>query len=188
MQDEKEPSKVYMTDLPDKTKKKGGLLFAGRAFRHRNYRLFFTGQGLSLIGTWMQSIAMSWLVYRLTGSAGAPRPHRLRCHGSACSSSPTAAGVFVDRWDRRRLLFLTNLLAMIQATVLGVLTLTGHIAVWHIFVLGFCLGLVNAFDMPDPAVLRDRHGRAEGGSDQRHCPQFAPCSTAPGSLALPLPD
>jgi len=147
MQDEKEPSKVYMTDLPDKAKKKGGLLFAGRAFRHRNYRLFFTGQGLSLIGTWMQSIAMSWLVYRLTGSAAL-----LGLIGFVAMApmffATTLAGVFVDRWDRRRLLLLTNLLAMIQAAVLGVLTLTGHIAVWHIFALGFCLGLVNAFDMP----------------------------------------
>ena len=58
-----------MTDAPDKLNNQGGLRFAARALRHRNYRLFFAGQGMSLIGTWMQQIAMSWLVYRLTGSA-----------------------------------------------------------------------------------------------------------------------
>ena len=73
--------KAYMTDAPDRPNKQGGLQFAGRAFGHRNYRLFFAGQGTSLIGTWMQQIAMSWLVYRLTGSRGAPRPHRLHHHG-----------------------------------------------------------------------------------------------------------
>jgi MFS family permease len=136
-----------MTDTPDRPHKPGGLLFAMRAFGHRNYRLFFAGQGMSLIGTWMQQIAMSWLVYRLTGS-----PALLGLIGFITMAPmffiTTLAGVFVDRWNRRRLLLLTNLLAMIQAIILGVLTLTGYIAVWHIFVLGFCLGFVNAFDMP----------------------------------------
>jgi MFS family permease len=102
---------------------------------------------MSLIGTWMQQIAMSWLVYRLTGS-----PALLGLIGFVTMAPmffvTSVAGVFVDRWNRRRLLLLTNLFAMIQAAILGVLTLTGHIAVWHIFVLGFCLGFVNAFDMP----------------------------------------
>ena len=136
-----------MADTPDRPSQPGGLLIAGRALRHRNYRLFFTGQGLSVIGTWMQSIAMSWLVYRLTGSAAL-----LGLIGFVAMSpmffGPTFTGVFIDRCDRRRLLLATNSFAMIQATILGVLTLTGHIAVWHIFVLGFCLGFVNAFDMP----------------------------------------
>jgi len=136
-----------MTDAPDRLNKQGALQVAGRAFGHRNYRLFFAGQGTSLIGTWMQQIAMSWLVYRLTGS-----PSLLGVI-SFITMAPvffvtSVAGVFVDRWDRCRLLLLTNLLAMIQAAILGVLTLTGHIVVWHIFVLGFCLGFVNAFDMP----------------------------------------
>src|SRR5208337_2935118 len=127
--------KAYMTDAPDRLNKQGALQFAGRAFGHRNYRLFFAGQGTSLIGTWMQQIAMSWLVYRLTGS-----PSLLGVI-SFITMAPvffvtSVAGVFVDRWDRRRLLLLTNLLAMIQAAVLGVLTLAGHVAVWHIFVLG----------------------------------------------------
>lgn len=136
-----------MTDVPDSLIKPRGFMFAGRAFGHRNYRLFFAGQGMSLIGTWMQQIAMSWLVYRLTGSAAL-----LGLIGFIAMAPmffvPSIAGVFVDRWDRRRMLMFTNLFAMIQAAALGVLTLTGHIAVWHIFVLGFFLGIVNAFDMP----------------------------------------
>ncbi len=136
-----------MTDAPDRLNKQGALQFTGRAFGYRNYRLFFAGQGTSLIGTWMQQIAMSWLVYRLTGS-----PALLGVIAFVTMAPvffvASVAGVFVDRWDRRRLLVLTNLFAMIQAATLGVLTLTGHIAVWHIFVLGGCLGLVNAFDMP----------------------------------------
>jgi MFS family permease len=136
-----------MTDAPKRPNKQGALQFAGRAFGHRNYRLFFAGQGTSLIGTWMQQIAMSWLVYRLTGSASL-----LGLIGFITMAPmfflTSIAGVFVDRWNRRRVLLVTNLFAMIQAGILGVLTLTGHIAVWHIFLLGFCLGFVNAFDMP----------------------------------------
>ncbi len=136
-----------MTDIQNGIEKQGGLRFAARAFGHRNYRLFFTGQGMSLIGTWMQQIAMSWLVYRLTGSAAL-----LGLIGFTTMAPmffvTTLAGVFVDRWNRRRLLLLTNLFAMVQAAMLAVLTLTGYIEVWHIFVLGFCLGFVNAFDMP----------------------------------------
>ena len=118
-----------------------------RALRNRNYRLFFAGQGISLIGTWMQRIAMSWLVYRLTNS-----PFLLGLVGFA-GQIPTflfasLAGVFVDRWDRHRLLLATQTLAMVQASLLAFLTLTGLVAVWHIFVLAVCLGLVNAFDTP----------------------------------------
>ena len=118
-----------------------------RALRNRNYRLFFAGQGVSLIGTWMQRIAMSWLVYRLTNS-----PFLLGLVGFA-GQIPTFllasfAGVFIDRWDRHRLLLATQTIAMVQASLLALLTLTGLVAVWHIFVLAICLGLVNAFDTP----------------------------------------
>jgi MFS family permease len=123
------------------------LRFVMRALRHRNYRLFFAGQGISLIGTWMQRIAMSWMVYRLTNS-----PFLLGLVGFA-GQIPTFlfasfAGVFVDRWDRHRLLLATQTLAMVQASLLAFLTLTGLVAVWHIFALAVCLGLVNAFDTP----------------------------------------
>ncbi len=136
-----------MQNGPEKTKKKLGLKFAARAFNNRNYRLFFAGQGLSLIGTWMQSIAMSWLVYRLTGSA--TLLGLISFVGmSPMFFVPSLAGVFVDRWNRRRVLMLTNLFALVQASALGALTISGHVAVWHIFVLGICQGLTNAFDMP----------------------------------------
>jgi MFS family permease len=122
-------------------------MFVMRALRHRNYRLFFAGQGTSLIGTWMQRIAMGWLVYKLTGS-----PFLLGLVGFA-GQIPTFlfasfAGVFVDRWDRHRLLVVTQAMAMVQASVLAMLTLTGFVAIWHIFVLAIFLGFVNAFDTP----------------------------------------
>jgi len=123
------------------------LKFLGRAFQHRNYRLFFVGQGTSLIGTWMQSIAMSWLVYRLTNS-----PFLLGLVGFFAMIPmflfASFAGVLVDRWNRHTLLLATQILAMAQASVLAFLTLTHLIAVWHLFVLSACLGVINAFDMP----------------------------------------
>jgi MFS family permease len=121
--------------------------FIVRAFHHRNYRLFFAGQGISLIGTWMQQLAMAWLVYRLTNS-----PFMLGLIGFSgqipvfCFSS--FAGVFVDRWNRHRLLLATQTLAMLQSALLAALTLTGLVQVWHVFVLSFFLGLVYAFDVP----------------------------------------
>jgi MFS family permease len=117
------------------------------ALRHRNYQLFFAGQGLSLVGTWMQRIAVSWLVYRLTGSA-----FLLGFVGFA-GQIPTFifasfAGVLIDRSSRYRILLVTQILATVQSALLAVLTLTGQIAVWHIFLLSLSLGIINAFDMP----------------------------------------
>jgi MFS family permease len=118
-----------------------------RAFKHYNYRLFFAGQGLSLIGTWMQQVAMAWLVYELTGSA------TLLGLVSFVSQIPNLvimpfAGVLVDRFDRRRIILVTQTLSMLQATLLSVLVFTDTIQIWHIFALGLFLGLVNAVDMP----------------------------------------
>jgi MFS family permease len=118
-----------------------------RALRYPNYRLFFLGQIVSLVGTWIQNLAMSWLVYRLTGSAV------LLGAVSFSSLIPTfilapVAGVLVDRWDRRRLLITTQTLSAVQALALGVLVLTHAIQVWHILVLSSLLGIVSAFDMP----------------------------------------
>jgi MFS family permease len=123
------------------------LKFIARALRHRNYRLFFGGQGISLVGTWMQQVALSWLVYSLTNSA-----LLLGLVGFA-GQLPTFlltsfAGVLADRWQRLRLLIIIQTLAAIQASILAVLTLTGHIAVWHIFALGICMGAITAFDVP----------------------------------------
>jgi MFS family permease len=124
-----------------------GLTFLLRALHYRNYRLFFGGQGVSLIGTWMQQIAISWLVYRLTGS-----PFLLGLIGFS-GQLPTFvlapfAGVFADRFDRRKVLVLTQALSMLQAVILAVLTFTGFVAIWHLIALGLFIGLVNALDIP----------------------------------------
>jgi len=124
-----------------------GFKLVFRAFQHRNYRLFFGGQGISMIGTWMQQIAINWLVFRLTHSA------LLLGVIGFTSRIPTFvfapfAGVFVDRWNRHRLLVTTQVLAMFQAFALAFLVLSGNVQVWHIIVLSLVLGLVNAFDVP----------------------------------------
>ena len=124
-----------------------GIRLMIRALRYRNYRLFFGGQGISLIGTWMQQVAMSWLVYRLTNSA-----FLLGIVGFT-SQIPTfalapLAGVLVDRWNRHRILIVTQTLAMIQAFVLAILIMLGIVTVRHIIILSLFLGLVNAFDAP----------------------------------------
>jgi MFS family permease len=118
-----------------------------RALRHRNYRLFFSGQSISLIGTWMTRIATSWLIYRLTGSA-----LLLGVLGFA-GQVPTfllapVAGVVVDRLNRHHVLVVTQVLAMIQSAALAVLTLTGVITVAQVVALSVFQGLINAFDMP----------------------------------------
>ncbi len=124
-----------------------GLKSTFRALHHRNYRLFFGGQGISLIGTWMQQIAINWLVYRLTHSA-----FLLGVVGFT-GRIPTFlfasfAGVLVDRWNRHRILVVTQTLSMIQALILALLVLTDRIAIWHIISLSVCLGLINTLDMP----------------------------------------
>ena len=120
---------------------------AWRALRHRNFRLFFGGQSISLIGTWMTRIATSWLVYRLTKS-----PLLLGTVGFA-GQIPTfllapLAGVIVDRMDRRTLLVWTQSLAMVQSLVLAWLTLTHRVTISEILALSVMQGLINAFDMP----------------------------------------
>src|SRR5881275_1529413 len=99
-----------------------------RALRHRNYRLFFGGQSVSLVGTWITRIATSWLVYRLTGSA------LLLGIVGFCGQIPTlliapVAGVLTDRWDRHRMLVVTQVLSLLQSVGLAVLTLAGIITV-----------------------------------------------------------
>lgn len=118
-----------------------------RALEYRNYRLFFIGQGISLIGTWMQQIAMSWLVYRLTGSALILGIVGFSSQIPAFFLSPFA-GVLADRWNRHSILLVTQTLAMIQAFILAYLVLTHTIAVWHIIVTGIFLGAVNSLDIP----------------------------------------
>jgi MFS family permease len=132
-----------------------------RALSHRNYRLFFGGQSVSLIGTWMQQIALNWLVYRLTDSAF------LLGLVAFTGRIPTfllasLAGVWIDRWDRHRILVVTQTLAMTQAFILAFLVLTGMITVSQIIGLSLFLGLINAFDAPArQAFLVDMIGKRE---------------------------
>ena len=118
-----------------------------RALQSRNYRLFFGGQGISLMGTWMQQTAMSWLVYRITGSAMILGAIGFSTQIPMLFFSPIA-GVYADRMDRYRLVIATQSCAMLQAFALAFLTLSGLIHVWHLFILSFLLGIINSFDMP----------------------------------------
>ncbi len=118
-----------------------------RALRYRNYRLFFSGQVISLTGTWMQQIAMSWLVYRLTNSALLLGLVGFLGQIPSFFLTPFA-GVIADRHNRQRILLITQFLAMLQALVLSVLVLTKSVQVWQIIILSMVLGLVNSFDLP----------------------------------------
>ncbi len=113
----------------------------------RNYRLYFSGQCISLIGTWMQQVAMSWLIYRLTGSVLLLGTIAFVNQIPGFLISPFA-GVLTDRFERRRILLGTQALFMTEALFLAVLVLTGAIQVWHIMVFGLFAGIVNAFDAP----------------------------------------
>lgn len=129
------------------SKNKSRLSSIVRAFESRNYQLFFLGQGVSLIGTWMTQTASIWLVYHLTNSA-----LLLGIVGFA-SQAPSFilmpfSGVFVDRWNRRRTLVITQVLSMIQSLTLATLTLTNTIEIPHIIALSVFQGMVNCFDMP----------------------------------------
>lgn len=125
----------------------GTLAFMVRALRHRNYRLFFMGQTVSLVGTWMTEVATSWLVFRLTGSA-------LMLGVVGFSGQIPAflfasiAGTFIDRWDKHRVLVVTQSLMMCQSFTLAALALTGHITIGWLIALNAFEGMVNAFDMP----------------------------------------
>src|SRR6476620_2905245 len=125
----------------------GGLPFMFRALRHRNYALFFSGQMVSMIGTWMTRIAISWLIYRLTGSALLLGVVGFAGQIPSFILAPFA-GVLVDRWDRHKVLVWTEVLAMLQSAALAVLDLTGTIRVSHVIGLAIFQGLINAFDMP----------------------------------------
>ena len=118
-----------------------------RALAHRNYRLFFFGQGLSLIGTWLQQVAMSWLTYRLSGSA-LLLGFVTFCQYIAVLFIAPVAGVLADRVDRRRALLITQSVMLAQAATLAMLAATGVVAVWHVAALALVLGCASAFDIP----------------------------------------
>ncbi|MFZ5979030.1 MAG: MFS transporter [Candidatus Zixiibacteriota bacterium] len=138
----------------DKTEPEGksGLRFIWRALDSRNYRLYFGGQGISLIGTWMQRIAQSWLVYRLTDSVFLLGLVGFSTQIPTFLAAPLA-GVIIDRRNRYHILIVTQILATIQALILAILVLTNYVQIWHIIVLGVILGLINAFDMPSRQSL-----------------------------------
>ncbi len=135
-------------DKPAASNKKNSTLATTfRALKHRNFQLFFSGQFVSLTGTWMQSVAQSWLVYRLTGSVVL-----LGLIGFA-SQIPVfllapIGGAIADRYNRRRILIITQTAAMLFAFVLAILTLTETVQVWHLFVIAALFGIANAFDIP----------------------------------------
>jgi MFS family permease len=118
-----------------------------RALRSRNYRLYFAGQGISLVGTWIQTIALSWLVYTLTRSAFLLGLVGFSAQIATLLLAPIA-GVIADRLNRHRLLVTTQSLFTLQALVLAGLVLGHVVEVWHIVVLSVLLGVINAFDMP----------------------------------------
>ena len=117
------------------------------ALAHRNFRLFFVGQGVSLIGTWMQSVALGWLVLEITNSPFAVGLNQaLRSLGVLVFA--LYAGVVVDRVDKRRLIVWTQVLQMVEALALALLVWTKSIATWQVMVLALGFGVVNAFDIP----------------------------------------
>jgi MFS family permease len=118
-----------------------------RALRSRNFRLFFIGQGLSVVGTWLQQVAMGWLTYRLSGSVWLLGVVAF-CGNIGFATLGTFAGVVADHVHRRRALYVTQSLALAQALVLALLTWTGAIAVWHLIALALFLSTVQAFDVP----------------------------------------
>jgi MFS family permease len=154
------PSEEEVADLAEPS----SALALFKVFRHRNYRLFFSGQLVSLMGTWMQSVAQGWLVYTLTHS-----PFLLGltsfCAQVTVFFIAPFGGVIADRVDRRRMLMWTQSLSMAQAILLAVLTLAHVVQVWEIIVLAFGLGFINAFDIPSrQAMTLDMVGR----EDLRH--------------------
>ncbi|MET0377982.1 MAG: MFS transporter [Spongiibacteraceae bacterium] len=118
-----------------------------RAFRYRYFRWMFAGQLVSLIGTWVQNIALSWLVYRLTGSPVMLGIANFANQIPGLIFSPFG-GVIADRFDRRRIIIVMQSISAVLALIMGVLTLTGLVEVWHIFVIGTLLGTCSAFEIP----------------------------------------
>jgi MFS family permease len=118
-----------------------------RAFRHRDYRLYFAGQGISQIGTWLQLIATSWLIYQLTQSAFMLGLAAFALHVPLLVLGPFA-GVWVDRRHKRKVLLVTQNFALAQAIVMFALVALGHLQAWHLVAINLVLGIINAFDQP----------------------------------------
>jgi MFS family permease len=141
-----------MTVEPTSREQAGGLRALGRALAHRNYRLFFAGQGTSLVGTWMTRLATNWLVFRLSGPDAALLLGLVNFAGQvpAFALGPVA-GALVDRWNRRRLLILTQALSLVQSALLALVAFRGapgNATLVGVMLLSLFQGLLNAFDMP----------------------------------------
>jgi MFS family permease len=132
-----------------------------RSLRHRNFQLFFSGQMISLIGTWMQNVAQAWLVYRLTGSSLLLGLVGFAGQIPVFLLAPIG-GLAADRWNRHRIVIGTQIVSMILACILAIITLLHIVAVWEIVVLAALLGAVNAFDIPArQSFLIDMVGRED---------------------------
>jgi MFS family permease len=119
----------------------------GRALRHRNYRLFFAGQGTSVIGTWLTKFAIAYETYELSHSAFVLGLVAFASQAPTAVISPLA-GVLVDRWNRHRVLVVTQIFAMLQSAALALFALTGAMTVWHLVVLAAVQAVINGFDVP----------------------------------------
>ena len=138
-----------------------GLRATVRALRHRNFQLFFSGQLISLVGTWMQNIAQDWLVYRLTGSSLLLGIVGFAGQIPVFLLAPVA-GIVADRFNRRHTVIATQACSMVLALTLAGLTLTHTVRIWEIMVLASLLGTVNAFDIPArQTFLIDMVGRED---------------------------
>ncbi|MGE0081531.1 MAG: MFS transporter, partial [Thiohalomonadaceae bacterium] len=135
------------TPQPRALNRSPGLVHMVRALRYRNYRLFFTGQSISLVGSWMTRLTTHWLVWRLTQSPEMLGLVAFIGHLPTLLLAPVA-GVWVDRLDRHRLLIVTQVLAMLQVSALALLTLTDLVQVWHVIALQLVQGVITSFDMP----------------------------------------
>jgi MFS family permease len=118
-----------------------------RSLKHRNFQLFFSGQMISLVGTWMDNIAEAWLVYRLTGSSLLLGTVAFAGQIPIFLLGPIG-GLVADRFDRRSIIVVTQVSSMILASILSFLTLTRRVTVWEVIVLASLMGVVNAFDVP----------------------------------------
>ncbi|HEX6467161.1 MAG TPA: MFS transporter [Terriglobales bacterium] len=135
------------SDSPQVNATGSGLPVALRALKHRNFQLFFSGQLISLIGTWMQNVAQAWLVYRLTGSSLLLGSVGFASQIPVFLASPLG-GIVADRYNRHRVVIGTQVGSMALAFILAALTLAHRVTILEIFILAALLGLVNAFDIP----------------------------------------
>jgi MFS family permease len=153
-----DPKRNVTNANPEDTRRIPQML---RALRHRNFQLFFGGQLISLIGTWMDNIAEAWLVYRLTGSSLLLGTVAFAGQIPVFLLAPIG-GMVADRWNRQRIVIATQACSMVLAGILAILTLTGRVTVWEVVVLAALMGAVNAFDIPArQAFLVDMVGRED---------------------------